>query len=211
MLFFFVLFVAALCLLCSVPIPLGKAVSTGKALYLPWQPTSQRPLSLNSIVMPLSGSKTEIPRTPRLVSKSVLPERRDAPDTLAINRLGAGWLPASAVAVVPRDGSTVTLAASKSTSGTRLAVIALDDRRFIAVELLTADGFDDHLPAFGVAVHLIEGSNSTRTQTPLVGLAPYTDLLIPGETLTSNGWRVAVGDGWRVTMQPVEAVSTVSG
>jgi len=143
--------------------------------------------------------------------RDVLPERRDAPDTLAINRLGAGWLPASAVAVVPREGSTVTLAASKSTSGTRLAVIALDDRRFIAVELLTADGFDDHLPASGVAVHLIEGSNSTRTQTPLVGLAPYTDLLTPGETLTSNGWRVAVGDGWRVTMQPVEAVSTVSG
>jgi hypothetical protein len=90
-------------------------------------------------------------------------------------------------------------------------VISLDDRRFITVELLTADGFDDHLPASGVAVHLIDGSDSTRTQTPLVGLAPYTDLLTPGETLTSNGWRVAVGDGWRVTMQPAQAVSTVSG
>jgi len=143
--------------------------------------------------------------------RDVLPERRDAPDTLAINRLSAGWLPVSAVAVVPAEGSTVTLSTSKDTSGTRLAVISIDDRRFITVELLTADGFDDHLPASGVAVHLIEGSDSTRTQTPLVGRAPYTDLLTPGETMTSNGWRVAVGEGWRATMQPVEAVSTVSG
>src|SRR4029079_9437611 len=69
--------------------------------------------------------------------RDVLPDRRDAPDTLAINRLSAGWFPVSAVAVVRAEGSTVTLAASNSTSGTRLAVIPLDDRRFITVELLT--------------------------------------------------------------------------
>jgi hypothetical protein len=143
--------------------------------------------------------------------RDVLPDRRDAPDTLAINRLSAGWLPESGIAVVAPTGSTVTLSPSNGTSGTRLAVIALDDHRFITVELLAADGFDDHLPASGVAVHLIDASGSTRTQTPLVGLAPYTDLLTPGETLTSTGWRVAVGDGWRVTMQPVDPVSTVSG
>lgn len=143
--------------------------------------------------------------------RDVLPDRRDAPDTLAIDRLSAGWLPRSAVAVVPPAGSTATLAPSKSTSGTRLAVIPLDGQRFITVELLTADGFDDHLPASGIAVHLIEGSDSTRTQTPLVGLAPYTDLLTPGETLTSTGWRISVSDGWRVTMQPANPVSTVSG
>jgi len=143
--------------------------------------------------------------------REVMPNRRDAPDTLAINRLSAGWLPVSAVAVVTPTGSTVTLAPSNGTSGTRLAVISLDDDRFITVELLVADGFDDHLPASGVAVHLIEGSGPTRTQTPLVGLAPYADLLAAGETLTSTGWRVAVGDGWNVTVQPVGALSTVSG
>jgi hypothetical protein len=143
--------------------------------------------------------------------RDVMPDRRDAPDTLAINRLSAGWLLPSDVAVVAPTGSTVTLAPSNGTSGTRLAVIQLDDDRFITVELLIAEGFDDHLPASGVAVHLIEGSGSTRTQTPLVGLAPYADLLGPGETLTSTGWRVAVGDGWNVIMQPVGALSTVSG
>ena len=44
--------------------------------------------------------------------RTVHPNRRDAPDTLAINRLEAGWLPVSAVAVIPpigRDGHAVTI------------------------------------------------------------------------------------------------------
>jgi hypothetical protein len=138
------------------------------------------------------------------------PQRRDAPDTLAINRLAAGWLPVSAVAVVPPSGSPVTLAPSNGTSGTRLAVIGLDASRFITVELLTAAGFDAHLPASGLAVHLVDGSGPTRTQTPLVGLAPFTDLLTPGETFSGNGWSISVADGWRATIQPLAAAPTVS-
>jgi hypothetical protein len=138
--------------------------------------------------------------------RDVNPGRRDAPDTLAVNRLAAGWLPTSAVAVVPAAGSTVTLAPSNGSTGTRLAVVELDDHRFITVELLVAEGFDDHLPATGVAVHLIDGSDSTRTQTPLIGLPPYNDLLTAGETLSSKGWSVAVSDGWRVTIHPIGAV-----
>jgi hypothetical protein len=143
--------------------------------------------------------------------RATRPARRDAPGTLAIDMLAAGWLPTSSVAVVPPSGSTVALAPSAGTSGTRLAVIALDDHRFITVELLTADGFDDHLAASGVAVHLIEGSSSTRMQTPLVGLAPFDDLVVQGETFSGDGWSVAVADGWRVTMQPVAGAPTVSG
>src|SRR3954454_3446359 len=135
--------------------------------------------------------------------RDIQPDRRDAPDTLAINRLSAGWLPASSVAVVAPTGTTVVLAPSNGTSGKRLAVIALDDHRFITVELLTKQGFDTHLPATGVAVHLVDETSAPRTQTPLVGLAPYDDLLAQGETLTTTGWRIAVGDGWSVTMQPV--------
>ncbi len=146
--------------------------------------------------------------------RAVNPARRDGPDTLAINRLAAGWLPTSAVAVVPASGSTVTLAPSNDSTangstGTRLAVIELDDHRFITVELLTAEGFDDHLPTSGVAVHLVDGSDSTRTQTPLVGLAPYDDLLTAGETFSGNGWSIAVGDGWRVTIHPIGDAPTV--
>lgn len=141
--------------------------------------------------------------------RDVEPDRRDAPGTLAINRLAAGWLPGSAVAVVPPGGATIALSPSDTTSGTRLAVIGLGDERFITVELLTADGFDDHLPAGGVAVHLVETSGSTRTQTPLVGSPPYTDLLTAGETLSSDGWSISVAEGGRATIQPTGPAPTV--
>jgi hypothetical protein len=153
--------------------------------------------------------------------RDVHPDRRDAPATLGINLLEAGWLSRSAVAVIPPSGATVTLSPSNSesangTSGNRLAVIGLDDHSFITVELLTADGFDEHLPATGVAVHLIAiqrtgGSEATRTQTPLVGVAPYTDLLAPGEAFVGLGWRIAVSAGWQATVQPSEDAPTVSG
>jgi hypothetical protein len=142
--------------------------------------------------------------------RKVHPDRRDGPGTLAINLLAAGWLPRSAVAVIPPTGATVTLSPSGGRVGTRLAVIDLDGHSFVTMELLSADGFDDHLPATGVAVHLVEGSGSTRTQTPLVGMAPYDDLLGVGETFIGNGWRVSVADGWRATVQPVGDVPTVN-
>jgi hypothetical protein len=142
--------------------------------------------------------------------RALNPERRDAPDTLAVNRLAAGWLPPDAVAVIPATGGTVVLAPSNGPSGTRLAVIELDDHRFVTIELLTNDGFDDHLPASGVAVHLIEGTDTLRTQTPLVGVAPYDDLLTPGETVTTNGWNIAIDDGWRATARRVADAPTVT-
>lgn len=137
------------------------------------------------------------------------PGRRDAPDTLAINRLAAGWLPQSAVEVVPSTGTTVTLAPSAGTTGPRLAVIVLDDHRFLTVELLVAEGFDAHLPASGIAVHLVDGAGADRAQTPLIGSPPFDDLLTAGETFIALGWRIAVADGWRVTMTPLE-LRTVS-
>jgi hypothetical protein len=139
------------------------------------------------------------------------PDRRDAPDTLAINRLSVGWLPVSAVRVVGDRGASVALSPSTGTSGTMLAVIGLDDGRFITVELLSATGFDDHLPHSGIAVHLVVGSDENRTQQPLAGVAPYADLVDIGETLTTNGWRISVGAGWRVTIQPVADGRTVTG
>jgi hypothetical protein len=142
--------------------------------------------------------------------RTVRPDRRDGPGTLAINLLAAGWLPRSAVAVIPRSGATVVLSPSGGESGTRLAVVGLDDRSFLTVELLSADGLDDHLPATGVALHLVRGSDSTRTQTPLVGLEPFDDLLAEGETFSGEGWRVSVADGWRATIQPIGVAPTVN-
>lgn len=143
--------------------------------------------------------------------RAINPDRRDGPGTLAVNLLEVGWLPTTAVAVIPGSGATVALAPSAGSSGTRLAVVELDEHTFITVELLAAAGFDDHLPTPGVAVHVIDGSDATRTQTPLVGVAPYDDLLTPGETFTGNGWSIAVADGWRATIQPIGDAPTVSG
>jgi hypothetical protein len=130
---------------------------------------------------------------------------------LAVNRLSVGWLPQSAVSVVGDRGAEVALSPSAGTSGTRLAVIALDDHRLITVELLTATGFDDHLRHSGVAVHLVVGSDENRTQQPLVAAAPFDDLIDLGEMLTTNGWRISVGAGWRVTVRPVASGPTVTG
>ena len=143
--------------------------------------------------------------------RDVHPDRRDGPNTLAVNLLAVGWLPTSAVVVIPPAGATVALAPSSGPTSPRVAVVGLDDHSFLTVELLAAEGFNDHLPATGVAVHLIEGDDATRTQTPLVGTAPYDDLLTVGETFTGLGWRVAAGAGWKATIQPIGDVPTVSG
>ncbi|HEY0520782.1 MAG TPA: hypothetical protein VGC84_14910 [Ilumatobacteraceae bacterium] len=146
--------------------------------------------------------------------RSVDGSRRDAPATLAVNLLAAGWLPRSAVAVVPHSGATVMLAPSAGTVGKRVAVVGLDDHSFLTVELLTDDGFDDHLPATGVAVHLIDASGATRTQTPLIGIEPFDDLLTNAETFSGMGWRISVAatkpDEWTVTAQPLDDAPTVS-
>jgi hypothetical protein len=58
---------------------------------------------------------------------------------------------------------------------------------------------------------MIDGNDATRIQTPLVGEPPYDHLLTAGQTLTTHGWTVTVGDGWRATLQPVADGPTVSG
>jgi hypothetical protein len=143
--------------------------------------------------------------------RAIHPDRRDGPGTLAVNLLAVGWLSPSAVVVIPSTGATVALAPSSGPASPRVAVVAIDDHRFLSIELLAAEGFDDHLPATGVAVHLIEGDDATRTQTPLVGTAPYDDLLTVGETFTGLGWRVVADARWTATIQPLGDVPTVSG
>ena len=133
-----------------------------------------------------------------LMSNSAAPRdldaaRRDGPDTLAINRLFAGWLPESDVWVAPATGGTVQLQSSTGATGTRIALVALADGNFLTIELLSADGFDAHLPMGGVAVHrVVLADGALQTIVPLVGAAPFTDLLQPGEFVDSDGWRIEV-------------------
>jgi hypothetical protein len=127
---------------------------------------------------------------PRAVDAS----RRDAPDTQAIHRLAAGWLPpADVVVLAPGDAAAdVQLQPSTGPSGTRLVVVELDDDRLLTVEWLPDDGFDDHLPAAGVAVHLVERAGAARLITPVVGTPPYLQLLGVGDVLDTNGVRIEV-------------------
>ena len=145
------------------------------------------------------------------------PDRRDGPATIAVNRLAAGWIPVGDATVVGNPG-TYRLVASNSPTGPRVLVIPLDQYRFLTVEALDATGFDDHLPHSGVVVHEIDQTPTTcrsgaatqpcqneyRTQLPLSGKAPYTDLLGAGSAWSGRGWSIKVavdgGGGWSVTV-----------
>ena len=132
------------------------------------------------------------------------PEARDAPGTLALNRLLAGWLPVADVWPAPAGGGSVTLASSTGNTGTRLAVVGLTGNEFLMIELLTADGYNAHLPADGIAVHRVTVAGGEVDEAdPLVGETPFADLLAVGESFDTDGWRITVADGWVVTISPI--------
>jgi hypothetical protein len=149
--------------------------------------------------------------------REVQPDRRDGQDTLAVNRLGLGWLPRSAVAVAGPDGGRYTLAASAGTAGRRLLVLPLDDDSFLTVEYLTNDGLDDFLPMSGLAVHKIDQSPGAcgpaatnggctgehREQITLGSPRPHVDLLHD----KGAAWHV---DGWSITVLRAGAVGNPS-
>lgn len=142
--------------------------------------------------------------------RDVAADHRDGPDTLAINKLTAGWLSiGDDVIAVPAGGTTVELAPSTGDDGWRLAVVAVSAKSFLTVEVLLADGYDDHLAHSGVAVHLIDGTGPDRVVTPLHADAPYDDLLAVGESLTARGWIIEVvagaGSWWTISIAPPAA------
>ena len=135
--------------------------------------------------------------------------RRDGPDTIALNRLLSGWLPLTDVWTVPPAGGTVELAPSTGTEGRRLAILPVDDRRFLTAEVLVAEGWNGHLPSSGVTVHLVEvDAGVVQRCTPVVGAAPFDQLLSTAgpRSVTVEGWRIEVlRDGparWTVTIVP---------
>ncbi|MCU1361661.1 MAG: hypothetical protein JWN99_2950 [Ilumatobacteraceae bacterium] len=147
------------------------------------------------------------------------PSRRDAPDLLAIDRVALGWLPRDAVRVAPASTETTTLAPSTGATGatgTRLVVIPIDEHRFVTVELLTSDGFDDHLDGAGVVVHMIDDSpeqcgattrctGPDRVQQIVAADGSEHTLLSAGDRITVDQWNIDVdqisADGDAITAQ----------
>lgn len=146
--------------------------------------------------------------------RSTEPDRRNGPDTLAINRLALGWLSVDDLAVAPATGGTYALLASTGapTGGAnrlRMLALPLANGSFLTVEYLTADGFNDFLPAAGLAVHRIDQSSAAcptnskavfpctgpdRVQETLGSPAPHLQLLSdPGASWTTNGWTITLG------------------
>ncbi|MCX6520107.1 MAG: hypothetical protein NTZ21_05550 [Actinobacteria bacterium] len=149
--------------------------------------------------------------------RTVDPARRDGPSTLAINLLDLGWLDVDDVVALDRaDGDEVEVelapvTADDDVEGARLVVLAVDEHRVLTVEYRTPTGFDDHLPESGIAVHLVDDADGTaieRSQTPVhAARPPFTDLLGPGGSLTTNGWTidvVEVGATARLAIVPTD-------
>lgn len=158
--------------------------------------------------------------------RAIDPSRRDAPWPLAVDLLASGWLtPDELLVVDPVVGgstSTTLQVLTSANDGRRLIVIPVPGRDdvVITVERRAPIGADDHLPVAGLAVHRVEfvprlgadaapapttdggttphtfDGSGVRRIVPLTGSAPFTDLVEPGESLESDGWRItADADG----------------
>lgn len=160
---------------------------------LGWPHSGQRQSSYASDIDMMSNSSA-----PRAADAGA----RNAQGTLAINRVTAGWIPVEDAEIVVDTGQTVTLSASQSNSGTRVAIIPLDSNRLLTVEFLDNVGLQGHLPEPGITVTLIDTTEHTcgvdssglcRVQETLSGSPPFSDLIsASGETWSGNGWSIRV-------------------
>ncbi len=131
--------------------------------------------------------------------REVEPARRDGPGTLALNLFLAGWLPVEDVVVATVEAS-VKLVASQGDKGERLLILDNGAGSLYTVELLTADGLDDHLAASGIAVHEVHIVDGVlQPMTPMVGSPPFVSLLKPGVELQVGKWTIAASDDWTVS------------
>lgn len=139
--------------------------------------------------------------------RAIDPVRRDAPDTLAIDRLDLGWLPWNDVHVARLSGEQPVdhdvLWPSTGTTGTRMVIVELDDHRVLTAELLPDAGYDDHLARAGVVVHLVNDSpeqcgattrctDLQRVQQIVTTADGGHGLLQAGETVTVDGTTISV-------------------
>ena len=132
--------------------------------------------------------------------------RRDAPDTLAIHRLQVGWLEQSDVVVIGPRGGQARLwpsTAARSAPGPVALIVPIDSDRFLTIELLVATGYNDHLPADGIAIHRVDigAGVDAMTVTPVHSNEPFDRLLAVGGSMLIDHWRVVVDPDWVVRVE----------
>ena len=138
--------------------------------------------------------------------RDVQPRRKNAQDTIAVNRIALGWLPDEGMAIVGPTGGTFTLSPSAGETGQRVLMVPIGDLSFLTVEYLADTGLDAFLPSGGVAVHRIDESpaacaapvNGTcvgidRQQVALGSNPPHRELLATnGSSWTVEGWTITL-------------------
>lgn len=123
------------------------------------------------------------------------PSRVHGPPPLAEHRAQVGWIPpGDVVELAPGTAAAtrVELRPSTDPGGSRLLRLGVDQRRWIAVEVLDDTGFSPLEP--GVTLHVVdsgEGGDGMRI-TPLLGAPPHTELLRAGDRWSDLGWTVTV-------------------
>jgi hypothetical protein len=126
------------------------------------------------------------------------PERTDAPDTIAVDRIALGWMPEAAIAVGP---GRFELSASTGTTGTRVIVLPVDDRSFLTVEYLPKAGFDEHLAHGGLAMHRVSLADSCPAGA---GACPGLDRkqeLLNADGLVDRTSATSWSENWTVTLR----------
>ncbi len=147
-----------------------------------------------------------------------------AQNTLAFNRMSAGWLDGTQVAIHPGGQANYTLDRPHA-DGLQLVAVTnpFSYGKVIAIDARPAIGRDDILRKGGVTVHLIDqrngsfnGISTQRRQRQAVGEPQsYDHVLAPGEQLSVHGVTVrvlaAVGDGYRIMVTGTYAPPTSLG
>lgn len=136
---------------------------------------------------------------------------RDGQDTLAINKVDAGWLTPDRVGVVDPDAGPVTveLAAGAATGAPALLVLPVDRDRFLTVERVEAERLDRFLPSGGVTVTLVSSDSSgcAGSTDPACELDARWNRTLSGEaplgllTTAEPSW---AGFGWEVRLDARE-------
>lgn len=132
------------------------------------------------------------------------PEARHAPPPSAVHRAAIGWIPPDDVVTVLPDAddasATVAVHPASASEGVRLLRVPAGRNGWLSVELI-----DDPLaPGLGpgLAIHHVQDAIGWRMQ-PMVGEAPFTDLLGDGESWRGHGWVVTAERStptWLVTV-----------